>query len=157
MLLAYQRPFVDCTAVTKGPKVAVDSAQNCLFPAGAPYQRHWCSLAVFIPEVSVSRSVVPDSLRPHGLQPSVHEIFQARILEWVATSFSRGSSQPRNRTQVSCTAGRFFTNWATREACVSIPVSQFLSPIPYPLGIHIFVLSVCVSALQIRSSIPFFF
>ena len=45
---------------------------------------------------------------------SVHEIFQARILEWVAISFSRGSSQPRDRTQVSCTAGRFFTDWATR-------------------------------------------
>ena len=43
----------------------------------------------------------------------VHEIFQARILEWVAISFSRGSSQLRNRTQVFCTAGRFFTNWAT--------------------------------------------
>ena len=47
---------------------------------------------------------------------SVHEIFQARILEWAATSFSRGSSQPRDWTQVSCTAGRFFTDWATREA-----------------------------------------
>ena len=40
---------------------------------------------------------------------SVHEIFQARILEWVAISFSRGSSQPRDQTQVSCIAGRFFT------------------------------------------------
>ena len=39
-----------------------------------------------------------------------------RILEWVAYSFSRGSSQPRNRTGVFCNAGRFFTNWATREA-----------------------------------------
>ena len=47
---------------------------------------------------------------------SVHEIFQARILEWVAISFSRGSSQPRDRNQVSCIAGRFFTDWATREA-----------------------------------------
>ena len=47
---------------------------------------------------------------------SVHEIFQARILEWVAISFSRGSSQPRDRTRVSCTAGRFFADWATREA-----------------------------------------
>ena len=47
---------------------------------------------------------------------SVHGIFQARILEWVAISFSRGSSQPRDGTQVSCTAGRFFTDWATREA-----------------------------------------
>ena len=43
---------------------------------------------------------------------SVHGILQARTLEWVAISFSRGSSQPRDRTQVSCVAGRFFTNWA---------------------------------------------
>ena len=49
---------------------------------------------------------------------SVHEIFQARILEWVAISFSRGSPQPRDWTQVSCTAGRFFTNWAAREALI---------------------------------------
>ena len=47
---------------------------------------------------------------------SVHGIFQARILEWVAFSFSRGSSWPRNRTQISCPAVRFFTNWAMREA-----------------------------------------
>ena len=41
---------------------------------------------------------------------TVHGIFQARILEWVAFPFSRGSSQPRDRTQVSCFAGGFFTN-----------------------------------------------
>ena len=40
---------------------------------------------------------------------SVHRILQARILEWVAISFSRASSRPRDRTQVFCTAGRFFT------------------------------------------------
>ena len=40
---------------------------------------------------------------------SVHGIFQARVLEWVVISFSRGSSQPRDQTQVSCTAGRRFT------------------------------------------------
>ena len=39
-----------------------------------------------------------------------------RILEWVAYPFSRRSSQPRHRTGVSCIAGRFFTNWAMREA-----------------------------------------
>ena len=46
----------------------------------------------------------------------VHGILQARILEWVAFPFSRGSSQPRDRTQVSPITGRFFTSWATREA-----------------------------------------
>ena len=43
-----------------------------------------------------------------------------RILEWVAYPFSSGSSWPRNRTGVSCIAGRFFTNWAMREALSSI-------------------------------------
>ena len=47
---------------------------------------------------------------------SVHGILQARILEWLAVPFSRGSSQSRDQTQVSCTAGGFFTIWATREA-----------------------------------------
>ena len=40
---------------------------------------------------------------------SVHGILQARILEWVAIPFSRGSSGPIDETQVSCIAGRFFT------------------------------------------------
>ena len=47
---------------------------------------------------------------------SVHGILQARILEWVVILFSKGSSQPRDRTQVSCIAGRFITVLATREA-----------------------------------------
>ena len=42
---------------------------------------------------------------------SAHEILQARILEWVAISFSKGSSQPRDRTQVSRIAGRHFIIW----------------------------------------------
>ena len=50
---------------------------------------------------------------------SVLGILQERILEWVPTSFSRGFSWPRNQTWVSCIAGRFFTNWATREALCS--------------------------------------
>ena len=44
------------------------------------------------------------------------EILQARILEWVAFPFSRGSSHPRDKTLVSHIAGGFFTSWATREA-----------------------------------------
>ena len=58
-------------------------------------------------------------LQPHKCilpSSSVHGILQVRILEWVAISFSRGSSWPRNWTQVSCIAGRFFTDRATREA-----------------------------------------
>ena len=47
---------------------------------------------------------------------SVHGILQARILEWVAMPFSRGSSQPRDQTLVSCIAGRFFTIWGSWKA-----------------------------------------
>ena len=46
---------------------------------------------------------------------SVHGIHQARMLEWVAMPFFRGSSWPRGQTRVSYTAGRFFTIWATRK------------------------------------------
>ena len=46
---------------------------------------------------------------------SVHGIFQAIVLEWIAISFSKGSSQPSNRTQVSRIVNRCFTIWATRE------------------------------------------
>ena len=56
----------------------------------------------------------PMNCSPPG--SSVHGIFQARILEWVAMPSSRGFSQPRDQTQVSCTAGGFFTSRDTREA-----------------------------------------
>ena len=57
---------------------------------------------------------------------SVYGILQARILAWVAISFSRGSSQRRDPTWVSWIAGRFFTNWATREAQYSTRSFRFL-------------------------------
>ena len=63
-------------------------------------------------------SVMSDPLGCHGLQSTrllCLGILQARILEWAAMPSSRGSSQPRDWTQVSHTAGGFFTVWATRE------------------------------------------
>ena len=93
---------------------------------------------------SESCSVMSDSLLPHGLYTGVgsltlQRIFPTqgsnpgllhcrrilyqlshqgspRILEWVAYPFCSGSSRPRNQTGISCTAGKFFTNWAMREA-----------------------------------------
>ena len=56
----------------------------------------------------------------HG--SSLRGILQARVLEWVAISFSRGSSQPRDWTQVSCILGRCFNLWATREARAPKPL-----------------------------------
>ena len=59
---------------------------------------------------------------------SIHGIFQATILEWVAIFFSRGSSQPRDQTQVSCIKGEFFTIWATKEVKSLSCVWLFLTP-----------------------------
>ena len=58
---------------------------------------------------------------------SVHGIFQARILEWVAISFFRWSSQPRDQTRVSCIGGRRFNLWATREDANGYPKQIGLS------------------------------
>ena len=58
---------------------------------------------------------------------SLHEILQARILAWVAISFSEGSSPPRGQAQVSCITSRFLTDWATREARIQFSSVQSLS------------------------------
>ena len=61
-------------------------------------------------------------LRPTLCDPmdyTVHRIFQAKVLQWVAFPFSRVSSQPRNRTQVSRIPGGFFTSLVIREVLVT--------------------------------------
>ena len=75
-----------------------------------------------------SRSVVSSSFQPHGPArslpgSSIHGIFQARILYWVAISSSRASSEPRYRTGVSHIAGRFFTIWISNSINI-IPIFQ---------------------------------
>ena len=67
---------------------------------------------------------------------SVHGILQAGILEWVGMSSPGGSSWPRDRTWVSCIAGRFFTIWATREAPYTYVYIQ--------LYIHIHITVICI-------------
>ena len=70
-------------------------------------------VSLSLPLSLFSHSVMSDSCDPMDCSlsgSSVHGILQARILEWVAISFSRGSSQPRVRTGFFCIADRFFTN-----------------------------------------------
>ena len=67
----------------------------------------------------LSHSVMSDSVTPWTVAhqaPLSMGILQERILEGVANPFSRGASQPKNQTRVSCIAGGFFTSWATQEA-----------------------------------------
>ena len=68
---------------------------------------------------------------------SVHGIFQARILEWVAISFSSGSFQPRDRTQVSHIAGRLLTIWATREIMTNLDSTLKSKDITLPTKVHL--------------------
>ena len=73
-------------------------------------QKH-CSIINYIPYERESEKVAQSCLTLcDPLDYIVHGILQARTLEWVAYPFSRGSSQPRNQTEVSCSAGGFFTN-----------------------------------------------
>ena len=79
--------------------------------------------------LTVSHSVVSDSCCPMHCSPpgsSVRGILQARILEWVAISFSRRSSPPRDWSCVSCIAGRFFIVWADRKAQYKLPIPLLL-------------------------------
>ena len=82
---------------------------------------------------TVRCSVVSSYLWPHDCSlpgSSVHGILQARILLWIAIPFSRGSSQLKDQIWVSCTVGRFFTIWATREAQWSETKPQISCDVP---------------------------
>ena len=79
---------------------------------------------------------------------SIHGILHARILEWVAISFSRGSSRPRDRTQVSCIAGRRFNLWATSSWLRNCPHFFFI----FSVWFQWFLLP----CLQAYSSVPLY-
>ena len=79
---------------------------------------------------------------------SVLGIFQARLLEGMATAFSRGLSQPRDWTQVSCSAGGFFTIWATREAFTMFYWSLLLFTIYYFTSILRLIMSILTYTIE---------
>ena len=104
---------------SKYPKVKVKVTQSCptLYSLwNSPGQNTGVgSLSLFQGIFPTQRSN-PGLLHCRWILYRVSHEGSPRILEWVAYPFSRGSSWPRNRTRVSCIAGRFFINWATREA-----------------------------------------
>ena len=78
-------------------------------------RKYWMFLSFLCVSVTQSCPTLCDAMDCSLPVSSVHGILQARILEWVAIPFSRGSSWPKDRTQVSCIADRGFNLWATRE------------------------------------------
>ena len=81
-------------------------------------------VVIFISKVKVSQSC-PTLCDP--MDYTVHEILQARILEWAAFPFSKESSPLRDQTQVSCFAGRFFISWVTRKVIYKLGINTLLS------------------------------
>ena len=124
-------------------KAVCDKKKNKIFPISSPSNQcggscgsvvlhMWLIQGSFRPtplnkSESVSCWAESDSMDCSPLGSSVHGILQARILEWVAISFYRGSSWPRDWTWVLCIASGFLTIWATVEA--SIPLSLALNSI----------------------------
>ena len=100
-------------------------------------------------------------LRPHGLYSllvsSVHGISQARILEWVAIFFSRGSSQLGDQTQISCTGSQILYHQATREAYFEKKKkNNELSETPF-FSAHIQSINIqtCSSISLLKNLLPF--
>ena len=100
------------------------------FSKYSPYNNLISGYMVFLLSCALSHSVMSDSWDPVDCSlpgSSVHGILQARILEWVVISFSRGSSQTRDQTQVSSISVRLFTDWVTWEALLLLHSVQFSS------------------------------
>ena len=95
---------------------------------------NWMKYEVKWSEVTQSCPTLWDPVDYSPPGSSVHGILQARILEWVAIPFSRGSSWPRDQTQVSRIAGRGFNLWATREDWMKYISWYILLHIKYTLA-----------------------
>ena len=105
-------------------KVKVTQSSDFLRPHGLQSPQNSPGQNTGVGSLSLLQAIFPTQ----GLNPGLPHwgliLYQLshngspRVLEWVAYPFSSGCSQPRNRTGVSCIAGGFFTNWATREALI---------------------------------------
>ena len=111
------------------PSLTFSNCQHYVFPYMLFLVQQVCVLVV----QSCLTLYDPLDCSPPGL--SIHGIFQARILEWVAIAFSRRSSGPRDQTQVFCTAGKFSTHWASLKQTFLNSLGQKRS-YPHPLLPH---------------------
>ena len=103
-------------------KVKVTQLSDFLWPHGPYSPWNFPGKNTGVGSLSLLRGIFPTWGSNPGLPYCMRILYQLshkgspRILEWVAYPFCSGSFWPRNRTWVSCTAGRFFTNWAIRDA-----------------------------------------
>ena len=116
--------LLDCKVIVTQSCLILCDPMDCspLCPWNSPGNKVGCHFLLQgnLPNPGIeprSPTLQADSLatEPPEKPSSAHGILQARILEWVAITFSRESSQPRDGIQVSLIAGKFFANWAARE------------------------------------------
>ena len=134
---------------------------NCLQPHGVYSPWNSPGQNTGVGSLSLLQGIFPTQGSNPGLPNCRQILYQLsyqgspRILEWVAYPFSSGSSQPRNRTRVSCIAGGFFTNWAVREALIfsdgleihwGLPAQVHILPTTWWLSVNQFLLipSMCL-------------
>ena len=109
--------YVSSAAVNIGVHVSFWIVVFSGYMPSSGIARSYCSfIPIFFKESPWKMKVAQSCPAVCDPKSVVHGILWARILEWVAFPFSRGSFQPRDQTQVSHNAGRFFTIWATGEA-----------------------------------------
>ena len=115
---------VACLAYVETPRscVLIHASPSASVPPGSSWVISFYNKPVKVKKVTVlvtqSCPTLCYSMDFSSPISSAHGILQARILDWVAIPFSKRSSQPRDWSQVSSIAGRFFTVWATRQAPV---------------------------------------
>ena len=124
MVLLFQ-PFTHQTltcygARLCGPSIVIMKKYHAWFSLCSQFRGEVKHLCVCLVAQAYPTLWDPTDCSPPG--SSVHGILQARILEWVTFPFFGGSSWPRDQTQVSCIAGRFFIIWATREVQWSMTI-----------------------------------
>ena len=102
---------------SESPSVVSDSLRPCgLFsPWNSPGQNTGVDSCSLLQGIFPTQGSNPGLLRGRQILYQLSHQGSPEILEWIAYPFSRGSSRPRNRTRVSCIAGRSFTSWATRK------------------------------------------
>ena len=98
-----------------GNKPAFQTETSSSLIVSSNWERIGCQLGQSVTQLYLALCDLMDYSPPGS---SVHGISQARIPEWVAILFSRVSSPPRDRTQVSCTTGGVFTIWTTRSSII---------------------------------------
>ena len=131
-LLFGRKPMTNLDSILKGRDITLPTKVHLVKAMVFPVVMYGCELdhkESWKKESTVAQSW-PTLCNPMDCSlpaSSIHRIFQARVLKWVAISFSRGSSRPRDQTWVSRISGRCFNVWATREELMSMKELMLLN------------------------------